>query len=89
VLITIGTKNHARRCVGTWNRRYLEEMRRYLEPCKGMPPYNCGFYAARIDQWLKWDGRISKRALGSRGQEDCIVCFEKGSLRLLCCGVVP
>jgi hypothetical protein len=39
VLRTIGTKNHARRCVGTWNRRYLEEMRRYLEPCKGMPPY--------------------------------------------------
>ena len=39
MLRTIGTKNDARRCVGTWNRRYLEEMRRYLEPCKGMPPY--------------------------------------------------
>jgi hypothetical protein len=39
---------------------------------------DCGFFAARIDQWLKWDGRISKRA----GQEDCIVCFEKGKLAI-------
>ena len=59
------------------------------EDLTGAPNTNkcpqCGFYASRLDRWLKWDGRISKRAIRSRGPDDCIVCFEKGSLRLLCC----